>query len=49
MVTMGGAGAVIVPNSGAISYHSRKYAVFQRLFSDQMAYRALMQGHEPAN
>ena len=49
MAAMGGAGTVLAPASGAQAYHSQKYAVFQRLFSDQMAYRALMQGPDPAN
>lgn len=47
MAAMSGVGATIEPAPDAQMYHARKYAVFHRLFADQMAYRALMQGHVP--
>jgi len=43
MAGMSHAGAVITPATGATrAYHDAKYAVFQRLYADQRAYRALM-------
>ncbi|MGH7057778.1 MAG: FGGY-family carbohydrate kinase, partial [Acetobacteraceae bacterium] len=43
MTAMSHAGQVITPARGATSaYHAAKYAVFQRLYADQMAYRYLM-------
>ncbi|HTJ88682.1 MAG TPA: FGGY-family carbohydrate kinase [Acidocella sp.] len=49
MAAMSGIGATIEPAPHAQPYHSQKYAVFHRLFADQMAYRALMQGDVPAS
>ncbi|MGH7103301.1 MAG: FGGY-family carbohydrate kinase [Acetobacteraceae bacterium] len=44
MTAMSRVGRVIKPRGGATArYHAAKYAVFQRLFADQMAYRALME------
>jgi FGGY-family pentulose kinase len=46
MGTMSQAARVIEPTRGAVAaYHDAKYAVFQRMFEDQMAYRGLMAGH----
>jgi FGGY-family pentulose kinase len=43
MAAMSRAGSVIAPAADAIRrYHDAKYAVFQRMYADQMAYRALM-------
>lgn len=43
MAAMSRAGRVIAAAEGpARAYHDRKYRVFQRLYDDQMAYRALM-------
>ncbi len=45
MAGMSRIGRVISPATGATArYHEAKYAVFRRLYADQMAYRALMQG-----
>lgn len=45
MGAMGGVGAVIEPAGGAVArYHDAKYAVFQRLYDDQMSYRRTMEG-----
>jgi FGGY-family pentulose kinase len=49
MAAMSGVGATIEPAPHAQTYHLQKYAVFHRLFADQMAYRALMQSHVPAS
>jgi ribulose kinase len=44
MAAMSHAGAVIMPAGGAVrAYHDAKYAVFQRLYEDQRAYRDLME------
>lgn len=44
MAAMSRAGRVIAAAEGPErAYHDRKYRVFQRLYDDQMAYRALMQ------
>lgn len=44
MGRMNQAGEVVVPRAGAVrAFHERKHAVFQRMYADQMAYRALMQ------
>jgi FGGY-family pentulose kinase len=44
MAAMSRAGSVIAPAAGAVRrYHDVKYAVFQRMYADQMAYRAIMQ------
>ncbi|MCQ8239364.1 FGGY-family carbohydrate kinase [Rhizosaccharibacter radicis] len=44
MAAMSRAGDVIEPATAAVrEYHDAKYAVFRRMFDDQMAYRALMQ------
>jgi FGGY-family pentulose kinase len=42
MGAMSRAAKVIAPDSTAQAYHRAKYAVFQRLYADQMAYRQLM-------
>ena len=43
MAGMSQAGAVIDPAGGAVqAFHDAKYAVFLRLYADQMAYRATM-------
>lgn len=42
MAAMTGVGAVITPDVATCAYHARKYAVFLRLYEDQMAYRQLM-------
>ena len=48
MAAMSRAGSVIAPAADAIRrYHDAKYAVFQRMHADQMAYRAVMAGSEP--
>jgi FGGY-family pentulose kinase len=48
MAAMSRAGSVISPAADAIRrYHDAKYAVFQRMYADQMAYRAIMAGSEP--
>jgi hypothetical protein len=45
MAAMSRAGSVIEPAAGAVRrYHDAKYAVFQRMYADQMAYRAIMVG-----
>lgn len=52
MAAMSQVGQVVRPAAGAVGrYHDAKYAVFQRLYADQMAYRALMEGsgREAAN
>jgi FGGY-family pentulose kinase len=42
MAAMSRAGAVIEPSPATQGYHEAKYAVFQRMHADQLAYRALM-------
>ncbi len=43
MSTMSRAGRTITPSSGRIAqYHNAKYAVFRRMYDDQLAYRRLM-------
>jgi hypothetical protein len=42
MAAMSRAGAVIEPSPATQGYHDAKYAVFQRMHADQLAYRALM-------
>ncbi len=44
MAGMSGAGSIIEPDPAVKSYHDAKYAVFQRLYADQLAYRGMMQG-----
>jgi FGGY-family pentulose kinase len=45
MAVMSRAGSVIAPATGGIRrYHEAKYAVFQRMYADQLAYRAIMAG-----
>ncbi len=44
MAGMSGAGAVIEPDPAVQAYHDAKYAVFQRLYADQLAYRETMRG-----
>ena len=47
MAAMSRAGAVVEPGAAAVrAYHDAKYAVFQRMYEDQMAYRTLMSGHD---
>jgi FGGY-family pentulose kinase len=42
---MNRAGEETLPAKGAVAdYHERKHRVFQRMYDDQMAYRALMKG-----
>jgi FGGY-family pentulose kinase len=49
MAAMSRAGSVILPAADAVRcYHDAKYAVFQRMYADQMAYRAIMAGAELA-
>lgn len=44
MAAMSRAGTDVPPASGAVQrYHDAKYAVFLRMYEDQMAYRVLMQ------
>jgi FGGY-family pentulose kinase len=43
MAAMSAPGAVVEPSAGLRRYHDAKYATFQRLYHDQLAYRALMQ------
>ncbi len=47
MASMSGPGRIIEPNRQAKAYHDAKYRVFHRLYDDQMAYRALMEGARP--
>jgi FGGY-family pentulose kinase len=42
MAAMTGVGVVVAPDDATSAYHARKYAVFLRLYEDQMAYRQLM-------
>ena len=49
MAAMSDAGRVIEPLPMRRLTTHENMAVFHRLFADQMAYRALMQGHVPAN
>lgn len=43
MGKMGAAGQVVEPAGGRVArFHAAKHAVFQRMYEDQMAYRALM-------
>jgi FGGY-family pentulose kinase len=43
MAAMSRAGSVIAPAADAVRrYHDAKYAVFQRMYADQMAYRSMM-------
>jgi FGGY-family pentulose kinase len=42
MSAMSGAREVVAPRAETAAYHARKYAVFQRMHADQLAYRALM-------
>jgi FGGY-family pentulose kinase len=43
MAAMSRAGSIIEPGSDAVRrYHDAKYAVFQKMYADQMAYRTLM-------
>jgi FGGY-family pentulose kinase len=45
MAAMSRPGATVAPEGGAVArYHDAKYAVFQRMYADQMAYRGLMAG-----
>ena len=43
MAGMSGAGSMIEPDPAVKAYHDAKYAVFQRLYADQLAYRGMMQ------
>ena len=43
MAAMSRAGEIIAPIKGEVAaYHDAKYAVFQRMYDDQMSYRSLM-------
>lgn len=42
MAAMSRAGRIIAPNPALRRFHDAKYAVFERLHADQLAYRALM-------
>ena len=43
MAAMSRAGSIIEPATDAVRlYHDAKYAVFQRMYADQMAYRSIM-------
>jgi ribulose kinase len=43
MAGMSGLGASVLPRNGEVAaYHARKHRVFQRMYDDQLAYRALM-------
>jgi FGGY-family pentulose kinase len=42
MSAMSYAGAVVAPSQSTARYHENKHAVFQRMHTDQLAYRALM-------
>lgn len=45
MGAMSHAARVVAPTGGEVgAFHARKHAVFQRMYDDQMAYRALMSG-----
>lgn len=44
MGAMSGAREILAPRAETAAYHARKYAVFQRMHADQLAYRALMAG-----
>jgi ribulose kinase len=45
MAAMTRARIAVTPAGGAVAaFHDAKYAVFQRMYDDQMAYRALMAG-----
>jgi hypothetical protein len=44
MRQMSGVGERISPHRAARGYYDAKYAVFQKMYEDQMAYRALMKG-----
>ncbi len=44
MATMSRAGRIIEPDTSESTYHDRKYDVFKRMYSDQVAYRAIMNG-----
>jgi FGGY-family pentulose kinase len=47
MAAMSRAGSVIGPAAGAVRrYHDAKYAVFQRMYADQIAYRTIMADSE---
>ena len=43
MGAMSRAGTVVTPDARTRRYHDAKYAVFQRMYDDQMAYRSLME------
>jgi len=48
MGAMSSAGSVLQPGDAAVRrYHDAKYAVFQRMYRDQMDYRDLMRGSTP--
>jgi ribulose kinase len=49
MAAMSRAGNVLTPAGDRVRrYHDAKYAVFQKMHADQMAYRAIMIGGLPA-
>lgn len=39
---MGGLATVIRPRNGCTEYHDRKYEVFLKMMTDQLAYRSIM-------
>ena len=48
MAAMSRAGTQILPQDGPVrAYHDAKYAVVQRMYADQLAYRALMERSSP--
>jgi ribulose kinase len=48
MAAMSRAGSIIEPGSDAVRrYHDAKYAVFQKMYADQMAYRTLINVASP--
>ena len=45
MVAMSRAGSVVQPSAAVRGYHDAKYAVFHRMYADQLGYRGLMAGY----
>ena len=43
MAAMSAIGQTVQPRTASRQYHERKYAVFRRMYDDQLAYRAIMQ------
>jgi ribulose kinase len=44
MATMTAAGDVVAADAASATFHDRKHRVFMRMYDDQMAYRAMMEG-----